>query len=652
VRQRKSLSSAIDEEKVRDVQVAVVGRQVKMGPTVRLAALLLFLVSFPASAQQQMAPRPWQLHGSVGYSFSNSGTAVLNGPSTRTGTDFTTMGADLRLTLNGYFYDPRLMNFYLDFGGRTDTNDVNERSFTGRQLAWTFNTSFLPRSSYPFRIYYRQNNTGSRGAGSDVDSENSVLGLEWSLRKQDLPRVDIEFNRYANEVLFPISLSDVNFRQKTWELSATDEWKGWKWLTGASNVESRSSSVAGANLDEDLTQNIKALDAQAQRSLWGRKAELRLSSRSQWREAAIPGAGVSNTADSYFSGSLVVRHSDRLNSSYSYGYSRFRLEEESLLEAGVDAGNPFTLLAQRDFQSHNATGRVSYQLTRFLDVFEEVRYRKLKSPASTAESLRSLAESLSGLSFHEVWRGIEIAADYAGHFQQVGSTAGQSSNSFSHDFGASAAWGDPNRVRVRGLARYAKANFVDQLGGFDDVRRLRFEAETRRLKKVQFRFSAERSRLELLNLSGNIRSEATTWSLDASHRRFSVTFSRTSEDGAGAVFPAGLLQRGVFVVDLPIEELIDSPLLERVADGTAVSVSLNLIRNLSVGGKWSTQDSLLANSDVLLRRAEIRVRYRIGKISSDFGYGAFRTKTEALDRTTGSDVNRVYFRVARDFSIF
>jgi hypothetical protein len=156
-----------------------------------LLAPLLLLASFPASAQQQLAPRPWQLNGSVGYSFSNSETAVLNGPSTGTGTDFTTMGADLRLTLNGYFYDPRLMNFYLDFGGRTDTNDVNERSFTGRQLGWTFNTSLLPRSSYPFRFFYRQNNTGSRGAGTDVDSENSVLGLEWSLRKQGLPRIDV-----------------------------------------------------------------------------------------------------------------------------------------------------------------------------------------------------------------------------------------------------------------------------------------------------------------------------------------------------------------------------------------------------------------------------------------------------------------------------
>jgi hypothetical protein len=652
VRQRKSLSVVIDKEKVRDVQVSGVGRQMKTGSAICLASLVLLLALAPASAQQQMAPRPWQLHGSLGYSFSNSETAVLDGPSTGTGTDFTTMGADLRLTLNGYFYDPRLVNFYLDFGGRTDANDVNERSFTGRQLAWTFNTSFLPRSSYPFRIYYRQNNTGSRGAGTDVDSENSVLGLEWSLRKPDLPRVDLEFNRYANEVLFPTSLSDVNFRQETWELSANDEWKGWRWLTGASNVESRSSSLAGTGLDEDLTQNMKALDAQAQRSLWGRKAELRLSNRSQWREATIPGAGLSNTADSYLSGSLVVRHSDRLNSSYSYGYSRFRLEEESFLQAGTDPADPFTLLVSTDFESHNATGRVSYQLTPFLEAFEEVRYRKLKSPASTVESLRSLAESLSGLSFHRIWRGIEVAADYAGHFQQAGSTAGQSSNSFSNDFGASAAWGDPNRFRVRGMARYAKANFVDQLGGFDDVRRLRLEAETRRLKKVQLRFSAERSRLELLSLSGNIKSEATTWSLDASNRRFSVTFSRTSEDGAGAVFPAGLVQRGIFIVDLPIEELIDSPLLDRVADGTAVSVSLNLIRNLSVRGNWSTQDSLLANSDVLLRRAEIRVRYRIGKISSDFGYGAFRTKTEALDRTTGSDVNRVYFRVARDFNIF
>jgi hypothetical protein len=562
------------------------------------------------------------------------------------------MGADLRLTLNGYFYDPRLMNFYLDFGGRTDTNDVNERSFTGRQLGWTFNTSLLPRSSYPFRFYYRQNNTGSRGAGTDVDSENSVLGLEWSLRKQGLPRIDVEFNRYANEVLFPTSLSDVNFRQKTWEFSANDEWKGWRWVTGASNVESRSSSVAGADLDEDLTQNMKALDARAQRSLWGRKAELQLSSRSQWREATIPGAGRSNTVDTYFSGSLAIRHSDRLNSSFSYGYSRFRLEEANLLQAGADPGDPFTLLPATEFQSHNATGRVSYQLTRSLEAFEEVRYRKLESPASIVESLRSLAESLSGLTFHKTWHGIEVAADYAGHFQQVGSTAGQNSNSFSNDFGASAAWGDPNRVRVRGLARYAKANFVDQLGGFDDVRRLRLEAETRRLKKVQLRFSAERSRLELLSLSGNIKSEATTWSLDASNRRFSVTFSRTSEDGAGAVFPAGLVHRGIFIVDLPIEELIDSPLLERTADGTAVSFGLNLLRSLSVRGNWSTQDSLLANSDVLLRRAEIRVRYRIGKISSDFGYGAFRTKTEALDRTTGSDVNRIYFRVARDFSIF
>jgi hypothetical protein len=103
---------------------------------------------------------------------------------------------------------------------------------------------------------------------------------------------------------------------------------------------------------------------------------------------------------------------------------------------------------------------------------------------------------------------------------------------------------------------------------------------------------------------------------------------------------------------LPVEQLVDTPLLDRTTRITALQGALRLVRNLDLYAQWRSERNLFASSTQKFRVLDARLRYRIGKLSLDAGWARYRSAIAMPESLSGLRVNRYFFRVARDFKVF
>jgi len=614
--------------------------------------VLLFASVLPVAAQPQ-EPERWRLLGSLGVNLSKTTqTPLIPVSELARSSDYSTASGDLRLTLGGFVKDPALLPFTVDFTGERGSNSVDIGSFRHTILSWGINTVFLPERPFPLRFYYRKNQFDSRGATFGQDSDNSSLGLDWSLRLPKLPRFSFGYNRFATEVRVPTSITDTSYRQNLWRVGAEDKWKGWDWGIGFDQYSSVANAVAGFALPTELQQTLRVLGANIRRSFWNQKAQLIVDNRSQWLKGSLPGQGSTQSTDSITSTNLRVQHTPKLASSYYYTHTRVRLTTEGAVGGLPGVPGQIIFVAPPSFVSHFAGGRVDYRLTESVNLNQEIRYYRITPPITQFEVRESLTESLSGVNYQKSWRGLELGGSYVGRWQLMGTSLGNTANTFSNNFDVRLGWGDVRRLRLAGTTRYSKLNLVDQLGGFTEERRVRFELQTARLRPFRVLFSADRAYIELLNVSGDTKQDVTNLSGQVSHSRLAFSYTRTLGEGAGALFPSLVQLRQRITIPLPLDQLGFTPLLDRTTRANAVSLTIRPISSLELSGYWRSEFNLLASAELRFRQSEARARYRLGKFTFETGFGNFRTEILAPPQPSGLEINRYFLRVARDFQVF
>jgi hypothetical protein len=622
---------------------------VKVRRIIGLGIAALFAAGFAAAQQPQEG---WHANGTLGFGYYHTvQTTFLPEPVTGPESTYDTIFGDVRLDLNGYFKDPRLLPFSVNFDTLQGSNDVDVNSYGSSLYNWGFNTTFLPVRSFPLRVYYQKSQFSASGDVFGQNADTSNLGVNWTLRETTLPKINLDFSRYENKIRLATSLFDTNYDQNHFAAGVEDQWRGWGWATSFEHYQNSSNFANFETLPTNYHENLNLLDVRVHRAFWEDKAKFDVDNRSEWRHDELPTVGTSDSSDSYTSATLNIRHTRKLSTSYFYNFAHVTTGT-ALLPDGSIAPGQVTFFLAPSFNSDYAGARADYQLTNHVRVFQEIRYQYATPPSSQVEYQQSLTETLSGLGYQTSWRKIDLDASYIGHFQILGTNFGNHQNSFSNDFYGRVAWGNVRRVRLSASGDYSKLNLVQQLNGFSEDRRIRLEAETQRWNSFLFRAFVERSYIELLNLAGDITQNTTGFGFQVEHPRFSLSASHMIQDGAGALFPATIQEQQIISAPLPINLLLGSPLLNRNAYTNAAALILRLHRNLDLDAHYRDEKDLLTASRFTFAEEEVRLRYRLGKIELDAGYGHFRNESFTQPNNSGLRTNRVLFRIARDFKVF
>lgn len=618
------------------------------GP-VRLAALLLLGV-VPCVAQLG-EPGIWQLKGSAGVSFFSSTDTPVVSPLApgQTSTYDTTLG-DVRMDLDGFLKDPKLLLFNLGFDGELGSNSVDQGSYNNKLVGLTGNTVFLPQSSLPLRLFYLDSRYNTTGSFLTSTNDNSQLGAEWLLRFHRLPRVTLSFIQQRNNIRFPTSLTDVGYRQNLGHIGLEDYWRNWHWTAGLDTNNTISRSAGTLFVPSGVKTNSTVPSLNVTRSFWLDRGYFNFTGYGNFQDNTFGGVSAGKSRLLYLIPSLRLQHSKKLSSQYSYSFTQSQFG--GLTGAGILPGN-ITFLQTPRLNTHAVLGRVDYELRKSVRVFEQVRYFHTTPFSTPREIMSSMTESISGVDFQEAWKSVQVGATYSGTLQAVGTNLHNNATTFSNNFQGRLGWGNAKRIHWVGTALVSKQNYVQQIGAFTNNRVFALEAESTRLKHFRIYGRAERMHIELLNLSGNTKQDSTNFQFQLSNKVWTAGISHGLINGLGALFPASVMQSPFITVPLPVELLIPTPLLNRTGRVTSAFATLRLRRSLELSGNWRKEHDLLAATDQNYSTFEVRALYRIGKVSVEGVLGRYLTEVLPMEgNLTGLRLNRYYIRVSRDFKIF
>jgi hypothetical protein len=530
-----------------------------------LSTVIVVLLLAPLLAAQQPVTEPWRLSGSLGlgYSGTRQTPLFLTNPATSSASSYNTAQGDLRLDLGGYVKDPLLLPFSVNFDGVGGNNIVSAGSYTDTNISWGFNTIFLPASSFPLRAFFQQTQFDTGGTLFGQNSNTRNFGVDWAVRKNNLPHINLDFGQFSNDVKLATSVLDTNWKQKSLAFDVSDDWKGWDWSGNYGRYAIDSSLADFVSLPANSHENLQVVGAHLRKNFLDGKAHFALENRDQWEVQEFPSFGKANSSDSYTSATLGVDHTEKLSSSYYYNFVHVTTGQQLFAAPGVLPPGQFQLLTVPSFNSQSASARVNYRLTPHLRLSQQVRYQYSTPPSQQQESQQSLGESLSSVSYQNSWHSLEFNGTYTGHFQLLGTNFGNHTNTFSNDVYGRVAWGRVERVRLSLSGANSKLNLVQMLNGFSSDSRARAELETKPWRSILFRLYGEWSSVELLNIAGDTKQDSTGFGFQIEHRLFALSASDLHQNGAGALFPSVVQAQFAISEPLPLNLLLGTPLLNR-----------------------------------------------------------------------------------------
>jgi hypothetical protein len=614
----------------------------------RRLAILALLWALPCAAQYGYEPVDrWHMKGTVGFNLFNTGyTPVVNGVSEPS--SYSDIAGDIGLDLSGFLKDPKFLQFDTSFNTQRGATSLTGGDYNDNLLGGGVSLAFLPVSPYPFHLVYRKSAYDTTGSLFGSNNDYSQLNADWTVDLPNLPRLNFSYLGNKNDVRLAESLTDTGFDQTDWGFRAQDTRAGWHWTAGYNFGKINTNGTGALNLISGSKENYKTLTLNASRSFWGDKALFQIDNRGEAFHYVLPQSLSSDNKDWLSLATLRIQHTRKLATSYLYSFSHEDMNNQ--LTQNSLAGISF--LAVPRMNTHTAIGRVEYQLFVPLRAFEEVRYFHNTPLTPHFESQTSLAESLTGFMLQKRLRGFDVNTTYALRYSMMGTNLNNSAHTWSNDVDARVGWGNIRRVRLTGLYRYGRYNYVQQIGGYSLDNHYGARLETTALPGFRLSGEAEQGRLQLLNISGKVTMDYTNYRAQVETRKLMIMGMRGLNDGSGGFFPTDLIQPGFITVPLPIAGLIATPLLTRITRITGASITFRPRRNFDVGADWRRENDLLFSSLQNYRIWEVRGQYRLGKITVEGGVGNLFNRITTEPSVNGLRINRYYVRIRRDFNFF
>ncbi len=607
-------------------------------------------MSLAARAQYTDYELPrWRVNGFAGFDLTHTSQSAT-GQDAQSGQLFPL--GDVRLNADGFLLDPKFLhlNTGFDFQKGANTSDRGDLALGGMNTA--LNVAFLPNSHLPLRVSYTRTSHGVTGLGLDQNDDQSRLDVQWSMMLPRLPHLTVSFQDYGTTVRVPTSFSDTTYSDRGLGLGLADSWKDWRWTGNFSIGNGSSSGVSVLGLPNPFDHSTRAGSFNLGRNFFDNKARLSFENLEVWRRDHLGGDGSDQSSELTNNVRFDLQINNRLSLAAGYGFARVEFEGQGLSSLLAPAGAAIQVISFSSSSSNSFNGRLDFHPRNWLRLTQEIR-TTLSSPLDAlAESRTSFTETSSTLSAEHTWRGFDVTGSYTGRFQLARTTLDRSPDSWSNSFHARVGWGNVRYLRVAASAQDSRLNLVEQIGGFTDEKRGALELESHRLKYFRLRTGASYSQMELLNLSGNTRSKIVTYSFQAEHRKFVIAAATSFMDGAGALFPAGLIDRQFLVVPLPIVQLLATPLLNRTTRTESVSLIARPRRRLDATISWRKEDTRLIDSAQAFNVLQADGRYRLGKFSLEGGYSRNLNNVTVITGLSGTRLAVWYFRIGRDFRIF
>ena len=620
-----------------------------MKKTIFLTAAMAVLACAAAQAQYpNYEPPRWRVNGFAGFDLTHTSQSLTT---QETPTDQLFPLGDLRLNSDGYVLDPRFLHVTtgFEFQKGANTSDRGDLSTGGNNIAIA--GALLPNSHFPFRVSYTRTDHGVTGLGFDQSEDDSRLDMQWTVLHPKVPQITTSFQMYGSTVHVPDSFADRNYDQKAFNVGVSDVWKNWNWVGNFSQGSGDSTGLSLFGVGSTFSNSTRAAGLNVHRTFWDNKARLMFENRDIWRNDSLAGDGTSTSGEITNNAIFDVQVHPKVTLGASYAFSKIDFEGDGLQTLLVPGAGQIAVVSLVSSISNSGAGHVEYRPLDWLRLIQEVRTTFSTPTTGVVESRTSFTESDSTVAADHHWAGFDLSGSYTGKFQLAGTTLDNSPNSWSNNFAGRIGWGDVRRVRLTAAGESMRLNLVEQIGGFTDQKRAGLEVETHVLRSFRLHAAGDYSQVELLNLSGDTRNKTVTYAAAAEHRKFSVAYSNSFVDGAGALFPLGLIDQQFLVIPLPISQLVATPLLNRKTHAQTVSFLAKPRRNLEAQLAWRTEDTQLSASDETFDVLQANAAYRLGKFTLEGGYWRNLNDVTIVTGLTGSRLALWYFRIGRDFRI-
>ncbi len=605
----------------------------------------LLSLTVPAQYTNYEAPR-WRVNGFAGFDLTHTQQSQTN---VATFTNQLFPMGDVRIFGDGFILDPRLLDVSGGFEYQKGANQAERGDLGLGGTNITFNSAFLPKSHLPVRVSYMKTNHGVNGLGIDQNNDDSRLDVQWMVSEPKFPQITTSFQDYSSTVNVPTSLTDQNFSQKAWTVALSDVWKQWQWNGSYSMAAGTASGLAGINVNTNFDNNARTGSLTVQRAFWENKARLRFENREFWQSNHLGGDGTSDSSELTNIATFDVQVHPKVMLGTGYSFTEVDTNNVSVLQNPGAA--PITFINFVSSTSNSATGRVDYKPFTWLRMTQEMRTTLTTPIPGVAESETSFTDTASTITADHVWRGFDLLGSYTGRFEMAGTTLENQPNQWSNSFMGRIGWGDVRYVHLVATVADENLNLIEQIGGFTRQKRATGELETQRVKRFRLRAGADWTQVEILNISGDTRNKTVTYSASGEHRLFMISYSKVSSDGVGAVFPVGLINPQILVVDLPINQLIFTPLQNRIMRADQVNFLLRPRRRLEAAVAWRNEHDIFATSEQTYNLLQADARYRIGKFTVEGGYSRNLYDVTNLTGPTGTRLAVWYFRIGRDFRV-
>ena len=619
----------------------------------RLLVLLTLMSSALGGRAAGQSPEDeiprWHANGFAGVDLTHTSQSVTTSD---TQTDqFFPLG-DLRLNSDGFLLDPRFLHISAAMEYQKGVNSADRGDFNMGGVNMAFGTVFLPKSHVPFRFNYTKTNHGLTGLGLDQNDDDQRIEAHWEMLFPKLPHVTVSFQDYGSTVHVPTSFADRTYSEKEFGLGVSDSWKQWQWSGNFSAGNGNSTGVSQLNLDNTFENTTRAAGFNLNRNFLDNRARLMFENRDIWRRDHLGGDGSSDTTEFDNTANFDMQVAERVTASAGYSFQKLDFTGGGFNQAIVPGGGGLQVIPLLSTTSNSVSGRVDYHPWNWLRLNQEVRNTQSSPVPGILESRTSFTDTTSTVTADRHWMGFDLMGSYSGQFQLAGTTLDHSPSSWSNSYSGRVGWGDVRYARITASGQNTRMNLVEQIGGFTHEKRVGAEIETHRFRLVRLRASGDYTNLELLNISGDTHTRMVNYTFQAEHRFVTASYTNSFMDGAGALFPLGLIDRQFLVVPLPISQLLATPLLDRTTHSQIVSLTGRPRRRLDVSFVWRVEDTQLPSSRENFNFLEADARYRLGKFSLEGGYSRNLTDVTLVTGLNGTRLALWYFRIGRDFKIF
>lgn len=598
--------------------------------------------------QDYEIPR-WHVNGFAGVDLTHTSQSVR--PSENQTDQFFPLG-DFRLNSDGFLFDPKFLhiNAAMEYQKGVNSAERGDLNLNGVNLA--FSTSFLPRSHVPLRFTYTKTNHGITGLGLDQNNDDQRMEAQWDMLFPSLPHVTLSFQEYGTTVHVPTSFSDRTYDEKEFGATASDNWKRWQWTGNFSTDSSDNTGISQLNLNNTFDSGSRTASFHLNRNFFEDRGRLMFESRDLWRNNHLAGDGSSDTREFDDNVNFDMQMNERLSVGTGYSFQKLDFSGTDFSQTVVPAGAGLQVISLVSSTSNTLSGRVAYRPWNWLRLSQELRNTQTSPVPGIVETRTSFTDTTSTVSAEHRYLGFDLSGSYSGQFQRAGTNLDHSPNSWSNSYSGRIGWGDVKYARITATGQNTNLNLVEQIGGFTHEKRVSAEIETQHFRWVRLRASADYTNLELLNISGDTRTKLTSATLQAEHRFVTASYTRSFMDGAGALFPLGLIDRQFLVVPLPISQLLATPLLNRTTHSQIFSLTGRPRRRLDVSFVWRIEDTQLPSSLENFDYLQADARYHLGKFSFEGGYSRNLTDVTLVTGLNGTRLALWYFRIGRDFKVF